>query len=490
MILKSFKEHMLTKMADSKNKSLVNGAHKTVKSSNKLLALITCAKDVVADLDGIESLTDLIEEKKQLKQMLETKTKAIQQLETKQNQLSGQAASEKNALVSAFTEQVRNFVRETSELEARSQDGSQLKAQLGEAKRRAREQHDKIDLLDKDLANVKTLRDMNEARSKRMEKERNVIRAKFNARDAECEDLDSQLREAKADLGHGVFRPLSLADLTFLTKKISDLAEKCRKLVAEFFGTDEVSEYNNITTAYLRGRFETLPLPKSQSNESALMRRAAAESVIAQALVDHVLRPFYAPCLDINVNAQEAAECVFGLFGRDKSCQSVFRCQLLKLAKDRESDVIDEVVQVATDSVLTILGQYVSPNRAEQFEDRVTGLFEEFAELWSKQIQYYEDLILADLPEEDSAHLGSRTEYGSIPDTKIPEGAKRAIELVLFPRIYVSLKGPVLQRGVVLWADQSIVVTARDQVEREKLKNSSRRQSNTGARNFRQTNVL
>ncbi|KAK6071457.1 RNA polymerase rpb1 c-terminal repeat domain protein [Seiridium cupressi] len=484
MRLKSFKEHMLTKMADSKNKPLANGAHKTVKSPNKLLALVACAKDVVADLDGIESLAGLIEEKKQLQQMLETKTTTR----------------------SSNLKQLRNFDRERSELEARSQDASQLKAQRGEAKRRGREQHDKIDLLKKDLGNVKTLRDMNEARSKRMEKERNVIQAKFNARDAECEDLDSQLREAKADLSHGVFRPLNQADLASLTKKIASANvlffappkfHPCQRTPPQAFGTfllnpinANLYQYNNITPASLRERFKVLPLPKSQSNESALMRRAAAESVIAQALVNYVLRPFYAPCLDININAQEAAECVFGLFGRDKSCQSVFRCQLLKLAKDRESDVIDEVVQVATVSVLTILGQYVSSNRAEQFEDRVTGLFEEFAELWSTQIQYYEDLILADLPGEDSVHLGSRTEYGSIPDTKIPEGAKRAIELVLFPRIYVSLKGPVLQRGVVLWADQSIVVTARDQVEREKLKNSSRRQSNTGVRNFRQTNGL
>lgn len=210
------------------------------------------------------------------------------------------------------------------------------------------------------------------------------------------------------------------------------------------------------------------------------MRRAAAESVIAKALERYILRPFYALSHSQAGSMQTAAENVFRLFGHDKNRQSVYRCQLLKLAENSDGEVVEEVVEAATNYVRTKLGQCVLQSKAEHFNSQLSDLFDKAAELWSTKVQYYQDLILADLPSEDSGHLMSREEFGTRSEIQNPVGAKRAIELVLFPRVYVTPNGPVLHRGIVLWADQPAVLVARTKIGEEHGKAVSPRIGKSG----------
>jgi hypothetical protein len=75
----SFKQRM-QKMAETKTRQLPNGQPSKHSKDSKLWALISLAREVRGDVDGIQNFSSLIENKKLLEVELNTRLREIKQL--------------------------------------------------------------------------------------------------------------------------------------------------------------------------------------------------------------------------------------------------------------------------------------------------------------------------------------------------------------------------------------------------------------------------
>ncbi|KAI0126801.1 hypothetical protein BJ170DRAFT_684383 [Xylariales sp. AK1849] len=457
-------------MAESKNKSMINGAGRQPKDSSKIWTFLSSAKDIINDFEGIHSLASLVEEKNKLQKELEVKAKENEELQRQQTQamkvldnLKAQALKEREIITNAFGERYKAFDQKNAIMERQEREIIQLKADLQGVKSQEAQRQDRVKKLEAGLKDANAAKLRHESASKSKENECIHFQAQLKACELNRDNYRSKLQQAKAELGDGILKEMNESIKADLTRELKLLSDKCHSVVMAIF-TDQVLPKNaTISVAHLRRQFTQLPLSGDCTKEAVLMRCAAAEAIIAQALLTHVFRPFYV--LDGPEGNMIAPEVVLDLFSADKRRQSIYRYQLLKMIEDDDvGSGTEAVVAVASNFIHGALDQLVSPPKLTLFHDQIEDLLQNASDTWFTYAQLSQDLVTADMPTIDDNHLESRVEYGTRSESVNSGNTKRTIVAPLFPRISINGSGAIPHHGTVLWLDQPAVLAAKTQL--------------------------
>ncbi|KAI1840676.1 hypothetical protein JX266_013138 [Neoarthrinium moseri] len=471
MGLRSFKERMLSKMAESKAKSNVNGAAKPAKEPSKFMNWLNLTKSITTDTEQFKEYAEIVEARGRLQKQYDDLLKEHEQLKrehTKMNQeLTNEKANakkERAVLTHSFGERYQAWKQNDGIVEKCNEEIAKLQTDRQSAKSENQKLQSWVKQLEAKCANANNLNAEYERTIRDLQNEHTLLRGTLQTREAQRDKLDTLLKQAEDNLGLGFLRSLDKASVTYLRSILEDLSGKCQQLTLDFFSSDYVPK--NLKAVIesengLKGG-TVIPLSVSTSKEGKLMRCAAAGAVIANTLQKHVFRLCYVPS-DVGQAGPiiEAAERLLELFDLEKERQDIYRCQLLQLLDDTK--VCEEVAERATSEAYSVLGQLVPNSRLDDLQSELIGLFREAVEMWSSRAQLARDVVVAKQASREDAEVGwYKDVYGSISE---PNYEHRSICAHLFPRIVAVSEGAVqvLHGGCVLWSNQPAVLMAKDE---------------------------
>lgn len=231
-----------------------------------------------------------------------------------------------------------------------------------------------------------------------------------------------------------------------------------------------------------------IQVPRSNSPAARCMRRAAAESLIAEELRRSVLLDFH----DRGLNLDGVRSTLEWLETHDHQGESdVIRCQLARALAGFEPDSSVHAKQMAS-RVLNVLAPWIpdGPTR-NQFGDGLAGIFEDAIKLWrpvqqaKRRVRAEFDLALSNWHEEedrredfDGSVSGGQAPWPASPGIPTNFGAPIA---VLFPHIKMGPAKPdnEIFYGSALFQNQPMVVEACRELQSQQASAgiSRRRQS-------------
>ncbi|KND88518.1 hypothetical protein TOPH_06849 [Tolypocladium ophioglossoides CBS 100239] len=476
MVHLSFKERMktLAAMAESKVKPTARGPPAKIDRDSKLWSLICLAREVGGDADGIQDYTNLVDEKKKIECELSEKTKEVLRLNQDLAQHKADAARERSTLMESFGEQYKIYDQKNAALETYRGALERLKAEQKTMKDQDLSRKIQLATLESNAKLAKSAHDQLQNKFKTKETDCIVHRSQLQASQAQRDDLESRLRQAREDLGDDFFHDIDEARETNLREQLKSLSALSYDIVKDFMSDPELAMTSNPLLQSLQTRFRDIPLPIGATREAVLMRRAAGQAVICEALMTHILRPFYIP-----KDFKQAAEQMLDFFSEEKEQQRIFRHQVIKMLDDAEMEVAAATAINAAHAISTLLDRLVSPRNMESFRRKIEEFLIQAAEMWAVEAQGASDLIEVTTPESEDEQLESYSEFGARNTGKAGD-ANHNIAATLFPRI--TINGKILHGGVVLWSDSPATLIARDQTPSPTLGRSATFRKN-GRRN-------
>ena len=208
------------------------------------------------------------------------------------------------------------------------------------------------------------------------------------------------------------------------------------------------------------------------------MRCAAAQAVIAEALVSHIFQPFYLPMSangSANDNIQQAATVLlkylqyldYDEVDENLRREVITRCQLREVTVEAE----DKVVHEAGNQVHMTLAPLLPPTGYIPFQNRLNDFFKMALEVW-RPVQFTEEIVAGMVPGSEGVGnaVATAAEFGD--DVASPD--IKTTYTMLFPQ--VAIPGVrALYDGTVLSTRQESVVAAIN----ERMKNGGSAVSST-----------
>ncbi|KND91851.1 hypothetical protein TOPH_03329 [Tolypocladium ophioglossoides CBS 100239] len=467
MTHRSFKERMMTftAMAESKAKPTARGPPaKNVKDS-KIWSLICLAREVGGDADGIQDYANLVDDKKRLECELTERSKDVLRLSQELAQHKAGAAKERSMLTQTFGEQYKIFDQKNAILETYRGELEEHEAELKTVKDRDTSRQKQLAILESNAKSAKSAQDRLQKKTETMERNCMVHRSQLQAAQAERDDLESKLRQARSDLGHDFFHDIDETQELRLREHLKSLSAMSYTIVKDFMSDPEVATTSGPLLQSLQARFPGIPLPIGATKEAVLMRRAAGQAVICEALMAHIFRPFYIPD-----DFKQAAEQMLDFFNEEKEQQQIYRHQVTKLLDDEEMGAAADVAINAADAISRLLDRLVSSADVEDFRRKIEGFLSQAAQMWVLEAQGASDLVEVTTPVTEDEQLESYSEFGARNTGKAGD-ANHNIAATLFPRI--TINGKMLHSGIVLWSDSPATMIARDQIPSPSLGRSA-----------------
>ncbi|KAI8225357.1 hypothetical protein K4K57_007861 [Colletotrichum sp. SAR 10_99] len=391
----------------------------------------------------------------------DTKVRLIQEeTDTKVSQLKAELDTEKEArrvLIEGFEERVGVHNQTKAENTATGQKLADAQQDLQKKEEEAEAARQRVaelqQLSEKSSSQIESLTDEKE----RMAREKTLLAADLQQREAELTVLDGELRQLHKDVGVNLLHDYEDRELARFRREIDAFAEESRGLVTEFFKEPDNS-LNTVSLPYQLDYLKRVPIPKSGSTPD--LRCLVAQAVIAKFLRSHIFQPFFLP-QDIH----HAGADVLEYLSEDVQRATIFRCQILA-ACDR-NDSAKAVAAQAKDEVYRELCAFVPATKYLPLQQRLTRFFEAGVKMWaelqrSKQLVLCEDLEDEDIEEIDEGQRPRMwDEYGA--RSKLAAGGPGDVCATLFPQVVMEESEDtinVIHPGVGLWSDQTVVIAA------------------------------
>ncbi|KAH8903609.1 hypothetical protein BR93DRAFT_191859 [Coniochaeta sp. PMI_546] len=264
-------------------------------------------------------------------------------------------------------------------------------------------------------------------------------------------------------------RPLLISSREEL---FQDFAHKCHRVLMECFCYCDAPP-QNITPleTYLEncdGRLATttIPLSRLTSRPAKLMRCAAAELVVINAMVKHIFTDVYVPGAGTR---QSAVSATLELLSRNPQRAAIVRCQLLA-EFEIQSETFHSVAQAASNEVYAALDSlFPAGDPRQTFQTKLAELLKDAFKLW-QNVQTSSERVVAKLAfdaqiadrmedsysDYDAGSAGEAGTPGSPTSTGVP-----AVQ-ILFPMIRMG--GETIFNPKVLWSDQAAFVEAGNEL--------------------------
>lgn len=199
------------------------------------------------------------------------------------------------------------------------------------------------------------------------------------------------------------------------------------------------------------------------------MRCAAAEAVIAEALLQHVFVPFY-----LRNDVKAAATAMLDFFGDDERRRTVYRCQILQTMTDAEEvkRLQEDVVRRASNEARSTLHPLVVAYKQAGFYNAVPAVFRQAVAVWADAQRSRECITAYEADASSQAgEYGQRSSKGQ---------TSREPAATLFPQ--VSSRDGVVYEGVCLWASQTAVTEAIKELSVNGTNGDSKKHASTRRR--------
>ncbi|OAQ68968.1 hypothetical protein VFPPC_05115 [Pochonia chlamydosporia 170] len=451
----SFKERMktLTTMAESKVKAAAKGPINRNLKDSKLWSLICLAREVSVDTEGIQDYGQLVSDKKSLEHEVSEKSTEIARLKEELAHCKDMASTEKSFLMREFGEQYKKFSERTDTLEINRGRVEQLETELETMKDRNKSQRDKLVSMDRNAKATQSEFTQLEKDMVRTQRDCTIHRSELQAAQEKCADLEARLR---TDLGHDAFHDIDVTRVEKLRDSLKSLARESYAILKEFMSDAEQAMTHATPLQNLQGRFPLLPLPTGLTKEAVLMRRAAGQAVICEALMAHIFRPFY-----ISDDLKESAYQMLEFFSEDKEQQQIYRHQVLRIIEDEETEPTVEPVMNAGSAIFMALDRLVPSARLEEFRHKIERFLNRAAQMWVIEAQHASDLIEVMTPGTQNEPPETCQEYG-VRNVSNAGTSNHDVAATLFPRI--AVRGQTLHVGQVVWSDSPAALIAKDQI--------------------------
>lgn len=212
MGLRSFKERMLSKMAEFKNKPHLNGSAKLTKES-PLQAVFKLLKNVQTDSQEFKSYDQLLNDKVEIEKQLHNETNAKQELTSQHNQLRAEFIKQKQEakrkeveLSNTFGERYQAWKQNESVTQNCIDETEKLKASLQTKRADGEKQQANLIQLEIELRSARAKEKELVVNLEKMSNQAKRVNAKLQ----QCE-LDGRLHQAEIDLGEGTLLPFGEA---------------------------------------------------------------------------------------------------------------------------------------------------------------------------------------------------------------------------------------------------------------------------------------
>lgn len=220
------------------------------------------------------------------------------------------------------------------------------------------------------------------------------------------------------------------------------------------------------------GRQLSLPLTAYTTISARLMRCAAAELVIANAMVDHIFTDIYIPG---GIDRQKAVSATLELLvTKNPRRESLVRCQLLE-EYDLDTEIISNVHQAAFKEVCDVLDDLLpADSLRNKFHSKLSALLGEALELWQplrkskSRVSAHLSMRTKILKRDEDAYPdydGLRSQRTVTPGNPAFAGSEPVI--LLFPLICTSKE--VVCSPTALWSDQGAFIEAKNEAAEHKL---------------------
>ncbi|OIW24641.1 hypothetical protein CONLIGDRAFT_101504 [Coniochaeta ligniaria NRRL 30616] len=301
----------------------------------------------------------------------------------------------------------------------------------------------------------------------------------FKARLQEGDSSKRSLGETPAERKKTKFYcedSLTTVDLPHVGDKFEAFSEKCHQMVMGCFDCQAPPKNVSFLLEHLDkclGRDAIRPpLTASTTISARLMRCAAAELVIANAMVNHIFTDIYIPG---DVERQKAVSATLELLVmKNPRRESLVRCQLLA-EYEIDTEILSSVHQAAFDEICKVLDDLLpAGNPRDKFHTKLDALLGEALELWrplqksKNRVSAHLDFNAKVLKRDEDAYAdydGPNSQGAGAP--RSPGFAGSEPVLLLFPLIYTSEE--VVYQATALWSDQGAFIDAKNEASEHRL---------------------
>ncbi|KAB5566267.1 hypothetical protein GE09DRAFT_1186879 [Coniochaeta sp. 2T2.1] len=413
-----------TTMADNKNKS--NGptpsppAPKGSKFAERLSKIINLCTEIKNDPAGASDYDKTVEENSALKATLKKRDDEVRTLKSELDQLK-----------LLESQDLERFGKKYAEFEARLKAAETSKTTLTATRAN-------LDEANRNIQQLSTVIKQLERKARDAETARKTAERELVDTQARLQEVEFKLRSAKQKIDFYGEDSLVTLDLEQVSEDLGEFAEKCHQVIMGCFEPCEAPPRNIRHT----------------TKSARLMRCAAAELVIANAMVEHIFTDIYVPD---DLDRQKAlASALELLASTDPRREALVRCQLLETC-DVDAQSLDSICQAAFEEVCVVLdGLLPAGDPRDKFHAVLRALLGEAMELW-RPLQRSETRISAHLsvalkmlnrgedayPDYDGANPQSAGAAGLAGSQPV---------MLLFPLIYSSDQAEVCP-AMALWSD-------------------------------------
>lgn len=404
---------------------------------NQMCGIFKKLKD---ETQGVEELSQLLDERKKLGEDLKKKEDEVFKLRT-----------EKDVLWEEFEAKLTANEARLTALKAKEVELEKTQAHLQGS--------------EKEAARWKTDCKKLQQQFAKQASHAKACEAAMEASDNKLRDLEIRYKrlDEKYQSAKGLLRENALEDVDLgeCEDSLRDFAEQChQKLFACFKDIEDVP----VSIPRTLDSFPMLPLPLSNSRAARLMRCAAVESVVGRALTDHIFVAVYSP--ESTTWSKALSRVLQSLDLRDAQREQLVRRQLL-VDYEVTDETREQIVRNARDSVIATLGHLLpSSPLLDGFISTLESILQEAMEVWEPlQRSIHRPIVNFEL---DPSHFEPAEdcypEYGSTR-SETNTGISSPV-LRLLPDI--SIGDRMLLCPKVLWSDQTAVVDARLELEKDR----------------------
>ncbi|KAL6851168.1 hypothetical protein ACO1O0_008296 [Amphichorda felina] len=203
-------------MADSKTKPTTKGPYPKSAKESKVWSLVSLAREVAGEAEGIHDYSNLVEQKKKLEYQLKERSNEVLRLNQELENQKAMANNEISILTSTFGERYKVFDQNNGALEQYQARTDEAKAELKKIKDRDASKQSQLSSLEIALKSATSNFEQLQKKNKSIERDCVVYRSQLQAVQDERDDLEAELRQARNDLGHGFFYKMDESRVTIL----------------------------------------------------------------------------------------------------------------------------------------------------------------------------------------------------------------------------------------------------------------------------------
>lgn len=422
---------------------------------NKFILLCTEMKN---DSAGAADYEKTLDENATLKSTLKMRDEEVDSLKARVGELQ--------RLKDSY---IVDFERRITELNARVEEGDNAKRMLDETR-------EKLAKTEKELKTLKATYNQLEKKARDEETARERAEADLEDEQQQRTRLQRQLNVMQKTISlYGEDR-LTPRDPSEMEDSFQSFAAKCHRAVMEcFLHCDAPPKNIHTLKTHLKnciGQWGSeLPLSDSTSRPARLMRCAAAECVVINALVNHIFTDVHIPGA---VDIHRAVSTTLDHLSNDPRRESIVRCQLLAISES-QGDNSHGVAQASSKEICSVLDDLLPAGEPrKRWQAKLAGLLNDAAVLWHtvqtslKRVSPRLSLdaqILERLDRDEDSYGDYDSSSGrEAARPGSPTSTKTRAVLLLFPMICMSGHATPVFRPIALWSDQDAYVEARNEL--------------------------